>query len=139
MAEKLTERDPGLPGAIGRQFPGSEIHVDIFVQVDLALLNQPKGGHRGDRLADGAGLEECLGGNRLRLSRLLDAEAARPLNAAVIDDSDADSRRLMVSQPIPEAAFFGRLASQRSFGEQTTLDPVDPLGDTVRGRVNSHW
>src|SRR5262245_54030260 len=92
MGQEGPERDGGLlqervPGYV----PGAELRVDVFIQAELAVLDQDQGGRRGYRLADRSSLEERLGCDRIGASHLADPVALGPRDSPSVYDGNADS------------------------------------------------
>ena len=82
------------------QLPGDELGVNVFVEREPPLLDLLQDGHRGDGLADRAGLEERPLRHGLARPRVFEAVTARPLHLEVFDDGDAHARRLVVAQAL---------------------------------------
>jgi hypothetical protein len=72
--------------------PGSEVAVDVFVEVEEAVLNEAHDGEGGDRFADGGGLEDGARSDAGGAAGFEVAVAARPGNFAAVDGGDADAR-----------------------------------------------
>ena len=101
VTEQIGECDL-LPGGelVVRQLPGSELVVDVLVKRDLSLLDFFQRDHRGHRLADRACLEQSLYDDWFPGFNVFNTVAARPLDLVVVDNSDAQTRHLVVLHPL---------------------------------------
>ena len=100
--------------------------VDIFVESQLPLLDQAQRRQRGDRLADGGGLEERMRRHRSRGSGLGHAVALGPFDGAVVDDGDADAGGLQIGDPLGERLRGQGPPGDDEGGQQPALDAGDP-------------
>jgi hypothetical protein len=94
VAHQLSDSHSWLPGAVRGHLPGGQVGVDVFVQGEPALLDEPQRGDDGDWPADGGGLEESPGVDWLGGAFLSNAIGTRPVEFILIEDGDADAGTL---------------------------------------------
>ncbi len=78
MAEQLAKRDARCPLPVRWNAPGTQILLDVAIQRDPPLFNQPHRGQRKDWLAHRSGLEQGTRIHRIRLAARADAEFHAP-------------------------------------------------------------
>jgi hypothetical protein len=86
---------------VGGEFPSGKKLVNVHIQRDLALLDQPKRRHGCQGLADGAALKHSLGCHR-RSTDTADAKPACPLDLALMNYCDAYPGNFKVLPSISE-------------------------------------
>jgi hypothetical protein len=127
VGEEFAEGDGLLGGEVVlRECPGFELGLDGGVEGELALLDEVKGCHGGERFADGGGLKEAVGGGGCAGTVGVEGSpGVRPADGAVVNDCDADGRNVAATHLVGETAFRVRVARDGNDGEEAVFDGVN--------------
>ena len=117
MTQELPEREARCKVAAPGDLPTLEVVVHVAVEIELAGLHQLHHGYGENRLADGARLENGGGSHGIGAARLAHAEAARPIDAVVMDDGNAHTRCEQVRQALGETGGRPVTATERGLGQ----------------------
>src|SRR5262245_29020684 len=125
MREDLPQRNVWLPRSVCRDPPGFQITVHIFIEVEPVLLSESHQTQSEDRLADRAGLKDRLFCHRFWAVQFSDTEASRPLDAPVVNDSNADSWRVVVGHALRKGGRWTEPVPESGLGQQATKNVLD--------------
>ena len=125
VARDLAQRHARLPGRVRRDAPRREHVVDVCVEVDDALLDEPEHPEDGDRLGDRARLEARDRGHRIATAGLLHAVGRFCRDLGVRDQRERDARDRIVRHPLAERRLERREHPQLP-GQPPTATEVTP-------------
>lgn len=135
MAEDAADGDFFFFGeSVFGDFPSAKLDVDVFIEAELAFLNEAKRGEGGDGLADRSSLEERFGSDRLLGGDVGEAVGASPEDLAAVEKSDADAGNFVVLHAAGDGHRLGRLAFDDDGGEKAVFDAGDASGFRLRLR-----
>ena len=109
--------------------PGFKDRIDALVEPESAVFNQSHGGHRGDRFADGGGLEGGGGFHGAVGFDIGDAIGFGPVELEIAHDGDADAGNVEAVHKLWE----GEAVETLMIGLLGGLDAGDDGGGIVLG------
>src|SRR3954453_20928921 len=105
--------------------PGAQLVINICVQLQFALLDQPQSSQCGDGLTNRACLEQRFRRYRPPSLYVCNAVASRPNDFALIEESNADTGYVVVTHSVLELHPSEGLPLDRHRRQKTILDVVD--------------
>ena len=133
MGQEQAQRDLVRPReVVVRDLPGSQVGVDVRVEVESAPLDEMEDRRSHQGLRGRGSLEQGPGGHRHATAGLEDPVALRPLEPGAVDDGDADARDMVERHAFRQRRLLrrllpGRIGRSPVEGRQPVLDAARSL------------